>query len=246
VARKQTPKTSTDVTQEQVADDFDRLTDDYEREINESIAFAGMEHSFFIDVKREHLVRLSAERFGDVGRLDVLDLGCGLGAYHAGLEGVFHELHGTDVSAKSVELAALKHPFVNYASFDGRRMSYPDDRFDVVFTICVMHHVPPAQWPAFVAEMKRVLKPSGLALVFEHNPYNPATQYIVKSCPIDKDAVLLKPRKLRVLFGAAGFRDVRTSTILSVPPKGTFLSGLDSLFGRLPFGAQYYLAATKG
>ena len=79
------------VTQEQVADDFDRLTESYESEINDAIAFAGMEHTFFIDVKREHLVRLAARHFGDVGGLDVLDLGCGLGAYHAGLENVFHE-----------------------------------------------------------------------------------------------------------------------------------------------------------
>jgi SAM-dependent methyltransferase len=234
------------VTQEQVAEDFDRLTEDYEREINEAIGFAGMEHTFFIDVKRNHLVRLAAERFGDVSRLDVLDLGCGLGAYHSGLEGVFHELHGLDVSAKSVELAAQKHPFAKYASFDGVRMPYPDNHFDMVFTICVMHHVPPAQWEGFVAEMKRVLKPSGLALVFEHNPYNPATQYIVRSCPIDKDAVLLTPGKLRGLFSGAGLRDVSTRTILSVPPKGSLLAALDSLLGILPFGAQYYLSAVKG
>lgn len=244
-----TPKTRTangsPVTQEQVADDFDRLTASYEREINEAIGFAGMEHTFFIDVKRDHLVRLAAARFGKVEHLDVLDLGCGLGAYHAGLENVFGELHGLDVSARSVELAAEKHPFVNYASFDGGRMPYPDNRFDLVFTICVMHHVPPAQWENFVAEMKRVLKPSGLALVFEHNPYNPATQYIVRSCPIDKDAVLLTPRKLRRLFSDAGFRDVRTRSILTVPPKGALLARLDSALGKLPFGAQYYLDAIK-
>lgn len=234
------------VTQEQVAEDFDRLTLSYESEINDAIAFAGMEHTFFIDVKREHLVRLAAQHFGDVSRLDVLDLGCGLGAYHAGLENVFQELHGVDVSARSVELAAQKHPFVHYASFEGTQMPYPDDRFDVIFTICVMHHVPPAQWEGFVAEIKRVLKPSGIALVFEHNPYNPATRYIVKSCPIDKDAVLLAPGKLRRLFGDAGFRDVRTRSILSVPPKGALLAGLDSFLGTLPFGAQYYLGATKG
>ena len=233
------------VTQEQVADDFDRLTASYESEINEAIAFAGMEHTFFIDVKRDHLVRLASARFGKVEHLDVLDLGCGLGAYHAGLENVFHELHGLDVSAKSVELAAREHLFVNYASFDGVRMPYPNNRFDMVFTICVMHHVPPVQWESFVAEMKRVLKPSGLALVFEHNPYNPATRYIVRSCPIDKDAVLLTPRKLRRLFGSAGFRDIRTRSILTVPPKGAFLAKLDSFLGNLSFGAQYYLSAIK-
>ena len=68
-----------------------------------------------------------------------------------------------------------------------------------------MHHVPPPQWTRFVAEMFRVIRTGGLALVFEHNPYNPATQYIVKTCDIDKDAVLLRPGKLRGMFVDAGF-----------------------------------------
>jgi ubiquinone/menaquinone biosynthesis C-methylase UbiE len=233
------------VTQQQVADDFDRLTGDYEDKINSAIAFAGMEHTFYIDVKRDHLVRLATEHFGRTSGLDVLDLGCGIGAYHQALETSFRELHGADVSSKSVEAAAQNHPFVKYESFDGVRLPYPDGRFDVVFTICVMHHVPPAQWQGFVAEMKRVLRPGGLALVFEHNPYNPATQYIVRSCDIDKDAVLLKPFQSRRIFYDAGFDDVSTRTILSVPPKGAVLSRMDRMFGRLPFGAQYYLRATN-
>jgi hypothetical protein len=108
-----------------------------------------------------------------------------------------------------------------------------------------MHHVPPPQWTEFVAQMHRVLKPGGLALVFEHNPYNPATQYIVKSCEIDKDAVLLRPGALRRMFRAAAFENVQTRTIFSVPPSGAFLSRLDTLLGHLPFGAQYYLAARR-
>jgi ubiquinone/menaquinone biosynthesis C-methylase UbiE len=241
-------KTSQDqqgATQQQVADDFDRLTESYEDKINGAIAFAGMEHTFYIDVKRDHLLRLAAEHFGSTANLDVLDLGCGIGAYHQGLENRFRELHGTDVSSKSVEMAAEKHDFVHYASFDGVTLPYPDARFDVVFTICVMHHVPPAQWEGFVAEVARVLRPGGLALVFEHNPYNPATQYIVKSCDIDKDAVLLRPGRLRALFDNGSFKSVETRTILSVPPKGAFLTRVDRMFGRLPFGAQYYMSATK-
>jgi ubiquinone/menaquinone biosynthesis C-methylase UbiE len=233
------------VTQAQVAKDFDDVAGDYEDKINAALSFGGREHAFYIDVKREHILRLARERFPDIANIEVLDLGCGLGAYHAGLEGKFRELHGIDVSAHSVELAAARHPFVRYATFDGGRLPYSDAQFSLAFTVCVMHHVPPPQWTAFVAEMYRVIKPGGLALVFEHNPYNPATQYIVKTCDIDKDAVLLRPGKLRGLFARAGFDDVQTRTIISVPPAGSFLTGLDSLLGRLPFGAQYYLSAMK-
>ena len=82
------------VTQAQVARDFDNVTGDYEAKINSAIAFAGMEQTFYIDIKREHILRLGREHFSDLKDLDVLDLGCGLGAYHPGLEGKFRELHG--------------------------------------------------------------------------------------------------------------------------------------------------------
>jgi SAM-dependent methyltransferase len=233
-------------SQRQVANDFDQITDNYERDINQALAFSGMEHGFFIDVKRDQLLDFVREHFDrKPAELDTLDLGCGLGAYHPRLEGVFRELHGIDVSAESVRLAAAEHPFVRYASFDGDVLPYEDQRFDVIFTICVMHHVPPADWPQFLAEMHRVLKPGGLAVVFEHNPYNPATQYIVRSCPIDKDAVLIRPYQLRGMFDAAGFQQIQTRTLLSVPPKGHMLSALDGALGHLPFGAQYSLRATK-
>jgi ubiquinone/menaquinone biosynthesis C-methylase UbiE len=237
--------TKSQVTQAQVAKDFDNFASDYEEKINSVLAFAGREHKFYIDIKREHLLRLGREHFSDLGALDVLDLGCGLGAFHPGLEGKFRELHGADVSEQCIQIAAARHPFVRYSAFDGARLPYRDGQFSIVFTVCVMHHVPPLQWRGFVAEMFRVTKSSGLALVFEHNPYNPATQYIVKSCEIDKDAVLLRPGKLRAMFADAGFDKVHTKTIISVPPVGPFLTRLDSVLGYLPFGAQYYLSGVS-
>ena len=238
-------QTKPQVTQAQVAEDFDSFACDYEKKVNSVIAFAGREHKFYIDIKREHLLRLGRQHFADLEVLDVLDLGCGLGAFHPGLEGKFRELHGVDISARSIQTAAARHPFVQYAVFDGERLPYRDGQFSLVFTVCVMHHVPPPQWKSFVAEIFRVTKPGGLALVFEHNPYNPVTRHIVKSCEIDKDAVLLRPGKLRAIFADAGFEKIYTKTIISVLPSGPFLAALDSILGFLPFGGQYYLSGVK-
>ena len=239
------PHAESGVQQSKVAKDFDRIVDQYEEKINAAIAFGGAEHQFYIDVKRDHILRLIGERVPDLAKLHVLDLGCGIGAYHGDLADRFATLHGVDVSARSLAVAAARHPSVRYACYDGVHAPYADGSFDVIFTICVMHHVPPAQWSGFVAEAKRVLRGGGLALVFEHNPYNPATQYIVKSCDIDKDAVLLHPGRLRRLFADAGFADIGTRSILSVLPKGRALTAIDGWLGALPFGAQYYLRATR-
>ena len=53
------------VTQAQVARDFDNVAGDYEAKINSAIAFAGMEQKFYIDIKREHILRLGREHFSN-------------------------------------------------------------------------------------------------------------------------------------------------------------------------------------
>lgn len=232
-------------TQEQVAKDFDSVATHYRSDLNKTLAITGMEHSFFVDVKRDHILRLAAEHFPNLAELDVLDLGCGIGAYHPGLKDRFRELHGIDVSEQSIQIASAQHPFVRYATFDGIRLPYLDNQFSIIFAVCVMHHVPPEQWNSLMKELHRVTKLNGMLLVFEHNPYNPATQYIVKSCDIDKDAVLLRPKKLKELAKSAGFERICTRTIISVPPSNPTLKRLDLLLGHLPFGAQYYLSGVK-
>jgi ubiquinone/menaquinone biosynthesis C-methylase UbiE len=133
----------------------------------------------------------------------------------------------------------------DYATYDGEHLPYSDGSFDMAMAICVFHHVPPALWQQVATEMLRVVKPGGLVLIIEHNPYNPVTRYIVNSCSFDADAVLLSPRRMRALFTASNSENVTTRSILNIPPKSDRLRKLDLKLGVLPIGAQYYLMATK-
>ena len=94
---------------------------------------------------------------------------------------------------------------MSYDVYDGATLPYSDGCFDLAFAICVVHHVPPRLWNVFASEMRRVLKPAGLALVFEHNPRNPLTMRVVNSCPFDADAVLLRNETAEALLSTAGF-----------------------------------------
>jgi SAM-dependent methyltransferase len=174
-----------------------------------------------------------------------LDIGCGIGGTDRYLIDKVRRLHGVDVPDEVVDRARANVPGAVYSSYDGRRLPFADGSFDLAFTINVMHHVPPSQWPLFTREMARVLRPGGLAVVFEHNPYNPLTRHAVRECSFDADAVLLPRRATCNLARAAGLDIVETRYILFTPFRGGLAEWVDKRLGRMPVGAQYYVASRK-
>ena len=80
-------------------------------------------------------------------------------------------------------------------------------------------------------------------VVFEHNPANPATRYIVATCPFDENAVLLPAAALRKSQAAAGFRRVELTYTGFFPGALRRLRPLERFMTGLPCGAQYYTMA---
>jgi SAM-dependent methyltransferase len=235
-----------------VPQEFDQHKETYRSDIDKAVAFSGQSHDFFTRVKAEYLIDLLRAFENDRGTpstaappMEVLDIGCGHGHIHPYLKqsGMRIKLSAIDVAATVVEEARLMNPTVDYRSYEGERLPYDDRSFDVAYTIAVMHHVPPPQWPAFLLEMRRVVRPGGLIVIFEHNPINPLTQWIVRTCPIDDNAVLLGSRHLSKLAVQAKFASVESRYILFTPLDGPRYRAFDKMIGWLPLGAQYYVSA---
>jgi len=92
----------------------------------------------------------------------VLDVGCGSGfiAHHlSALLGA--RVSGIDVR-KNVDAP------IDYAAFDGVHFPVEDDSFDAVLLCYVLHHA--QDQPAFLDEVKRVLRDGGLVVVYEDIP----------------------------------------------------------------------------
>jgi len=223
---------------------FDDHADKYTETIDEALGRYGASHDFFTRHKAKLIERLLAARGRAPAQIDLLDVGCGIGNIHAFIGSRFRRVMGVDVSTASIKEAALRFPQHSFVGYDGETLPVPDGSFDMTMAICVFHHVPPALWQRLATEMLRVLRPGGLALVIEHNPYNPVTRRIVNSCPIDRDAVLLTRGTTATLFRNAGAATVEVRSILSVPPKTNSLMWLDEMLGVLPFGAQYWCIAS--
>jgi len=233
-----------DTQQNQTAKTFDAYKDNYSHAVDNAIAFSGLSTDFFTRVKADYIREIASAHFSSTGNVEVLDVGCGVGNYHGLLTPHFSKLSGIDVSPACIETARKRNLSVVYKIYDGKTLPYDSGSFGLVYTICVLHHVPPQNWENFAKEMRRVLKPGGLALVFEHNPRNPLTMRAVNNCPFDEDAVLLRSEETERLLRQAGFQDVRSKFILSVPAANRFLRRVDGLFSAMPFGAQYYVRAT--
>jgi SAM-dependent methyltransferase len=220
--------------------DFNESKNNYRETIERSIAFAGKKLDFFTQVKAEYLRKIAARILGTAKAPRILDIGCGHGLMHRSLRSFAFEIVGAEMAVEVLPLARAANPDVAYVGYDGRTLPFAPNSFDIALAVCVMHHVPPAEWIGFLREMRRVLRPGGLAVVFEHNPLNPLTRYVVASNAIDADANLLSAGMLRSLMRQAGFAEPLTRNILFTPFAHPGFRWLDDRLGRLPFGAQYY------
>ena len=224
---------------------FDEYADDYGDAVQRSIAFAGVEHDLFTRRKVRHLLAIVDRLLGPPRGVRALDFGCGVGSTDTYLVGRLGELHGTDVSAEALRRAADANPSVRYTVSEGASLPYENDRFDLAFAICVLHHVPQGERKRVASELCRVVRPGGLVVVFEHNPLNPLTRLAVGRCEFDGDAVLLTSRSTRTLLRGAGLEPIEHRHVILFPSEVPTLVAVEGAFARLPLAAQYYVAAIR-
>jgi SAM-dependent methyltransferase len=101
-----------------------------------------------------------------------LDLACGEGRLSRLLRSLGHKVVGVDASPTMVRLAAAHHEAARAVLGDGGRLPFADEAFDLVVAYMCLHDFD--EMPQAVAEVARVLEPSGrLCLAIPH-PLNTA------------------------------------------------------------------------
>lgn len=222
--------------------DYDEIRDRYADELERAVAFSGQGVRFFTELKARALLDVAERRLGDPAGLDVLDVGCGIGLTDELLVSRFGTLTGVDVVAGVVEDAARRNPSVRYRVYDGRRLPFEDAGFDLTFVVNVIQVLPPRERPGIVRELARVTRPGGLVVAFEHNPLNPLTRLVVRRCSFGHDAAMLTRREALGLLEQAGLTIDESRYVVFFPWRGEGFRALERRLGRLPLGAQFYLA----
>ena len=143
-------------------------------------------------------------------------MGCGRGELLRFGSSSFRKAAGCDPSREMLDACAGLDVALQP---DGSVLPFEDNRFSVVTAACVYHHLGEAQRAALAKEARRVLRPGGCFVIFEHNPWNPATRLIVSRTPVDADAVLLTASEARRILRAAGFSPQETRYYLYLPER---------------------------
>jgi ubiquinone/menaquinone biosynthesis C-methylase UbiE len=180
----------------------------------------------------------------------LLDYGCGTGEMLKWLIlfGFPGCLHGADVSQAMLEEAEKRWGTAQMPLFScigETKTDFADNSFSCITATCVFHHIKPDKRDSVLREIKRILVPGGILVVFEHNPFNPMTRLIVKRAVIDKDTILLYPSEIRDRFTCAAFVDCLLEYLMFFPPKINILNRLEKYLSWCPLGAQYAAVGRK-
>jgi SAM-dependent methyltransferase len=206
----------------------------------------------FIEVKASWLLGYLA-RFplsGGATLPRLLDYGCGAGTLLHVLNRMNFPaaLSGCDVSREMLKEAEKRWPRGEPPKFElieQGRAPYANHSFDLAVISAVMHHVEIPQRNDVYADALRLLRVGGRLIIFEHNSYNPVTQWVVRHTPIDRNAVMLRPGEVVRGLNTVGKVATRTEYLMFFPPRMAFLRPCERLLSWFPLGAQYVVAAEK-
>lgn len=223
--------------------DFDIYAQNYDEALALGLSFTGETKDYYAAGRVAWLAKRLAARKHRVRT--VMDFGCGTGS---GVPYLFDGLgarlvHGVDVSAASLETARDTH------TRDGATFALIEERigatFDLAFCNGVFHHIPVAERHDAAAYVHDALLPGGLFALWENNPWNLGTRYIMSRVPFDRDAIMMSPPATRRLLRDAGFDIVRTDYLFIFPHLLRALRPLERALSPFPLGGQYLVLARK-
>jgi 2-polyprenyl-3-methyl-5-hydroxy-6-metoxy-1,4-benzoquinol methylase len=219
---------------------FDRFAGDYRQVLDRSVAVSGEDSSYFAEYKARYLRRLLGASFSG----KALDFGCGIGLLSGFLKKHLPaiQLDGFDVSQDSIR--KVDNALTSQGTFTWDSAQLARD-YRLIVIANVMHHIPPPERKAIIGELAARLDGSGMLAIFEHNPANPVTRWVVEHCPFDDDAILLPPVETRGYLAAAKLAIKRRDYVVFLPHFLAWMRPVESWLSWLPLGAQYVMVGEK-
>lgn len=125
----------------------------------------------FIEPLAGKLRRSSVEMFPLRVGMSVLDIGCGTGTHLSIYQRAGCRVFGIDSSPAMLDVAQAK--LAGHARLylgDASQMPFPDESFDLILAVLLLHETPAPTRSLIVNEARRIMKRSGRFLVVDYHP----------------------------------------------------------------------------
>lgn len=223
---------------------FDSFTDDYSEALNAGLSVTGESQDYYARKR----VFWFAKRVNDAGlKIErVLDFGCGQGQSTPLLLNALCATAaiGSDVSEGLLNGARLSNRDARIGFVANVALS-AEPQFDAIYMNGVLHHVPVAEREPLIKQIRSLLRPGGLFGLWENNPWNPGTRYVMSRIAFDRDAVTLTIPESRSLLRECGFGVRSTDTLFFFPRQLRAFRVIEGVLSRTMLGGQYMLLAEK-
>jgi len=224
--------------------EFDTYVENYDEALAKGLAISGEDKDYFA---RSRIAWLS-KRLNELHITPklVMEFGCGTGSSSTLLLDLLkaESCLGIDQAAKLLEKARQAYGSER-SNFMLPGQYSPCEETDLVFSNGVFHHISIGERAAAVDYIYRALRPGGLLVLWENNPWNPGARYVMRRIPFDRDAIALNPPETRRLLRARGFEILCTDFLFIFPKILRWLRWIEPYVARLPFGAQYMVLGRK-
>jgi SAM-dependent methyltransferase len=239
--------------------EFDTYAKSYEAIHNCNLAPVGADTQEFLNDKLSWCSRLAAKCFKPTKDTKTfLDYGCGVGRFGHEFYTYFNEpwnYIGVDLSSACIKEAQEHYMLGNSGSREANHKvafhtfeSWHDNpvKCDFILAACVFHHIEPNQRELVLQRLWKLLKPKGVILIWEHNPWNPITCKIVKECAFDRDACLLSVAEMNRLWRKAiGNSKTHCRFVTFFPGVLRRLKPMEYVLGWVPLGGQWVFWSKK-
>jgi trans-aconitate methyltransferase len=206
------------------------------------LRFSGESRTYFARGRLDFLLRWWMKNKERRPRL-ILDYGCGLGETTELLAADFTRatVVGVDTSTNMIEAAArcCTHPRVSFSVINGISGELDLEDIDITYVNGVLHHVNPGDRTPLFEMLRQKMSDDGLVAVFENNPLNPGTRFVMSRIPFDRDAETLTHWAMCRHFREARLDVAHQGFLFYFPRILSLLRPLERSLERLPLGAQY-------
>lgn len=146
----------------------------------------------------------------------VLEVGCGTGNYISAVRAATGcACWGIDPSLQMLDKARQNTMGVDLRAGRGEQMEFPDDFFDLVFSVDVIHHM--QDRPRYFREAYRVLAPGGMICTVTESSSmirsrKPFAIYYPETVSVDLQRYPSR-EAMKGMMDAAGFADIRSKSV---------------------------------